>query len=130
MVCLGNICRSPLAEELLRSKVNNSVVVDSAGTSAYHAGEAPDSRMIRTARKYGVNLSKIRARQFTVSDFDRFDIIYAMDEENMKNILRLARNASDIQKIRRILDETYPGEEMDVPDPYFGGEGPARTGHA
>lgn len=124
MVCLGNICRSPMADGLLRQKVENSgldVEVDSAGTSGYHVGEAPDQRMRATAKSFGVNIDSLRARQFETSDFDRFDLIYAMDESNLENILKLARNNQDEAKVKMILNEIYPGENMPVPDPYFGG---------
>lgn len=124
MVCLGNICRSPMADGLLRQKVEKcglNVEVDSAGTSGYHIGEAPDQRMRATAKSFGVNIDSLRARQFESADFDRFDLIYAMDESNRENILKLARNESDRSKVRMILNEIYPGENMPVPDPYFGG---------
>ena len=99
MVCLGNICRSPLAEGILQSKVHpDTIQVDSAGTAAYHVGELPDSRSIEVARKYGIDLTNQRARKFTVKDFDTFDLIYAMDQSNHQNILALARNTNDKQK--------------------------------
>ena len=124
MVCLGNICRSPMADGLLRHKVSRAglkVQVDSAGTANYHVGEAPDSRMRATAQSFGFPIDELRARQFTVRDFDQFDLIYAMDASNYQNILRLARNETDHQKVKMILDEIYPGKKMDVPDPYYGG---------
>lgn len=125
MVCLGNICRSPMADGLLRMKVEQeglNVEVDSAGTSGYHIGEAPDPRMRATAKSMGVNIDDLSARQFIQADFDRFDIIYAMDESNRDNMLRLARNDNDKQKVKLILNEIYPGQNMSVPDPYYGGE--------
>ena len=95
MVCLGNICRSPIAEGVLQSKVNSDLVfVDSAGTAAYHVGNAPDKRSIHIASKYNVNLKNQKARKFTATDFDSFDTIYAMDESNYQNIIKLAKNLS------------------------------------
>ncbi|MBL7899024.1 MAG: low molecular weight phosphotyrosine protein phosphatase [Crocinitomicaceae bacterium] len=126
MVCLGNICRSPIAEGILRHKIrdmkNKIVITDSAGTSDFHIGEAPDARMRKTAQKNGVDISDLRGRQFITSDFDAFDLIYAMDQSNLKNILRLARNENDRKKVKLILDEIYPNEGREVPDPYYGGD--------
>ena len=123
MVCLGNICRSPLAEGILRSKVNSDeVFVDSAGTAAYHVGNKPDVRSIAVAAKYGLNIKNQSARKFTVRDFDDFDRIYAMDESNYHNILSLARNINDEQKVCMILNETNPNSNQNVPDPYYGGD--------
>ena len=122
MVCLGNICRSPLAQGILESKVNlNKVFVDSAGTAAYHVGNLPDERSIDVAYKYGINITNQRARKFTVQDFDEFDYIYAMDISNYQNILILARDEEDENKVRLILNEIYPSENKSVPDPYYGG---------
>lgn len=125
MVCLGNICRSPMADGLLRKKVkeeNLDVEVDSAGTSDYHIGAAPDHRMRATAKKMGCPIDELRARQFSVQDFDQFDLIYAMDTSNYNNILALSRNENDTAKVHLILNELYPEENRAVPDPYFGGE--------
>jgi len=122
MVCLGNICRSPLAEGILQSKINaNEVFVDSAGTAAYHVGNLPDERSIDVARKYGINITNQRARKFTVRDFDTFDFIYAMDDSNYQNILMLARSENDESKVQTILNETHPNQNLNVPDPYYGG---------
>ena len=121
MVCLGNICRSPLAEGILQSKVDSEVEVDSAGTAAYHIGNLPDDRSIEVARKYGIDLTNQRARQFSVNDFDVFDLIYAMDESNYQNILALARNKEDESKVKMILNELNPDSNESVPDPYYGG---------
>lgn len=122
MVCLGNICRSPLAEGILQSKVHpDKVQVDSAGTAAYHIGNLPDPRSIDVARKYGIDLTYQRARQFSVNDFDAFDLIYAMDESNYQNILALVRNSDDESKVKMILNETNPNSNHSVPDPYYGG---------
>ena len=123
MVCLGNICRSPLAEGILKSKtIHLDVMVDSAGTAAYHIGEKPDSRSIQIANKYSIDLSRQRARQFSVNDFDEFDKIYAMDTSNYANILALARSESDKDKVDLILNEINPKSFQSVPDPYYGGD--------
>jgi len=123
MICLGNICRSPLAEGILSSKLNsNSIFVDSAGTGAYHIGNQPDERSIAVANNYGIDISKQRARKFQVSDFDIFDSIYVMDENNFQDILSLARNHQDKQKVKMILNESHPNKNKSVPDPYYGGE--------
>ncbi len=124
MVCLGNICRSPLAEGILRAKLNHldaDVEIDSAGTGGYHVGAPPDERSVKVAGKYGINITGQRARKFTTADFDNFDHIFVMDNSNKRDVLRLARNTSDEQKVKLILDEIFPGENVDVPDPYYGG---------
>ena len=122
MVCLGNICRSPLAEGILTSKVNaQKVFVDSAGTAGYHDGNLPDTRSIEVASKYEINITNQRARKFTIKDFDIFDFIYVMDETNYQNILILARDQNDTQKVQMILNETTPDQNLSVPDPYYGG---------
>ena len=123
MVCLGNICRSPLAEGVLKSKLpKESFFVDSAGTSNYHIGDLPDSRSIAIAKRHGVEITNQRGRQFSVLDFDTFDIIFVMDNSNYENIIKLARNESDKNKVKLILNETYPNQNLDVPDPYYGGD--------
>jgi len=122
MVCLGNICRSPLAEGILKSKLpSDKFYVDSAGTASYHVGELPDKRSVNIARSYQIDITDQRSRLFTEKDFDVFDLIYAMDNSNYQNIIRLARNQEDIDKVKLILNELYPKENMDVPDPYYGG---------
>jgi protein-tyrosine phosphatase len=122
MVCLGNICRSPLAEGILQSKIKKEAVfVDSAGTAAYHIGNLPDKRSIEVAHKYGIDITHQRARKFTVKDFDTFDVIYAMDESNYQNILILARGEVDTKKVKMILNETHPYKNVSVPDPYYDG---------
>lgn len=125
MVCLGNICRSPLAEGILREKTNQlgiSVFIDSAGTSNYHIGEHPDKRTIANAFKHGVDISKLKGRQFTTEDFDQFDTIFVMDSSNYTNVIALARNEKDVKKVELILNRLHPNENRAVPDPYFGGE--------
>ncbi len=124
MVCLGNICRSPMAEGIFRKHVEvmgTRTIVDSCGTSDYHVGEAPDYRAVKTLEKQGIDISGLAARQFIVEDFDRFDHIFAMDVSNLMNILALARNDNDKSKVSLLLDELFPGENRSVPDPYFGG---------
>ncbi len=123
MVCLGNICRSPLAEGILKSKVNSEeIFVDSAGTGDWHVGQLPDSRSIEIAKTHGLDLSNQRGRQFTQRDFLTFDYIFVMDNSNKGDVLQLAQNESDINKVQLILDEVFPNENVDVPDPYYGGE--------
>ncbi|GAB1857741.1 low molecular weight protein-tyrosine-phosphatase [Flavobacteriaceae bacterium MHTCC 0001] len=123
MVCLGNICRSPLAEGILKSKLpNNDFFVDSAGTAAYHIGSKPDSRSIAVAKKYNIDINSLRGRQFVQQDFDDFDVIYAMDTSNYNHILNMARNDQDAAKVKLILNEIAPNEELSVPDPYYGGD--------
>ena len=123
MVCLGNICRSPLAEGLLRSKVDpQKVSVDSAGTAGYHVEEAPDVRMIKTARRHGIDLAMLRGRQFGPEDFDRFDQIYVMDQDNYEEVMAQARHQEDREKVKLLLEELPGGRGMAVPDPYFGGD--------
>lgn len=123
MVCLGNICRSPLAEGLLRAKVDaDTVFVDSAGTSNYHVGDSPDKRSIAVANRNKLDISSQLGRQFQQEDFDRFDHIYVMDHFNQQDVLKLARDEQDRQKVDMILNSIFPNENADVPDPYQGGE--------
>ncbi|AEV31952.1 protein-tyrosine-phosphatase [Owenweeksia hongkongensis DSM 17368] len=123
MVCLGNICRSPLAEGILREKVKDlNVETDSAGTSAYHVDEAPDTRSIQIGRKHNINISDLRGRQFVVEDFDHFDLIYVMDQNNYHKVILMARNEEDKSKVRYILNEIEPKSNAEVPDPYYGGD--------
>ena len=123
MVCLGNICRSPLAEGILSSKVDpEKVFVDSAGTSDYHIGHSPDPLSVSIAQNRKLDITSQKGRQFSVSDFDEFDHIYVMDMSNLKDVLALARNESDRNKVSLILDELFPGENVEVPDPYYGGD--------
>ncbi len=120
MVCLGNICRSPLAEGILASKVDpDHVFVDSAGTGGYHIGKPPDRRSIAVARKYGLDISHQRCRQFSRQDFAEFDLIYVMDRSNFSNVARLASTSEEAQKIKLLLEEVPLGIS-EVPDPYYG----------
>lgn len=121
VVCLGNICRSPLAHGILESKLpKDSFYVDSASTAAYHIGNSPDHRSIKVAKTHGVDISGQSARQFRVSDFDTFDYIYAMDASNYNNIISLARNNDDIGKVKLFLEENNSVSDKNVPDPYYG----------
>jgi len=121
MVCLGNICRSPLAEGLLASKLpKDKFFVDSAGTGAYHIGKQPDQRSILTAKKNGLDISYQKARQFTSKDFDEFDYIYVMDNSNYDDVIELAKTEEHKKKVQLILNELFPGDNVDVPDPYYG----------
>lgn len=124
MVCLGNICRSPLAEGVLRHKLEEAgikhVRVDSAGTSDYHVGDHPDARSTKNAKQHGIDISKLCGRQFTQVDFDEFDHIYVMDASNYQNVIALARNESDKAKVDLLLNAKWPGKNIAVPDPYYG----------
>jgi len=123
MVCLGNICRSPLAEGILKSKlITKDIQIDSAGTGSYHVGELPDPRSIAVAKNNGINITDQRARKFVVEDFDNFDLIYVMDAYNYDAVMKLARNEADKAKVDFILNAVFPNENLDVPDPYSGGD--------
>ena len=122
MVCLGNICRSPLAEGIMRAKLSKDFIVDSAGTGGWHAGELPDKRSISTAKNRGLDITSQRARQLKISDFDTFDYIYVMDNSNYKDVMALAPNDEAKSKVKLILNELFPNENVDVPDPYYGGQ--------
>jgi protein-tyrosine phosphatase len=125
MVCLGNICRSPLAQGILEhnaQKMGLTLTVDSAGTSAHHIGERPDPRSISIAGIHGIDITHQRARQFVVADFDRFDIIFVMDQSNYRDVIRLANATEQKQKVRRILDVEHVTNLNEVPDPYYGGD--------
>lgn len=121
MVCLGNICRSPLAEGVLQSKLPiNKCIVDSAGTANYHVGTAPDKRSIVTAKKFGIDISQQKCRQLSKSDFETFDYIYVMDTSNYKNVIAIAPNEASKQKVKLILNEVDSTSNLEVPDPYYG----------
>jgi protein-tyrosine phosphatase len=123
MVCLGNICRSPVAEGVMRAKLlkyNLPIHVDSAGTANYHVGENPDPRSIANATKNGIDISKLKARQFHVKDFESFDIIYVMDENNLNTLMAMAPGKLYQQKVRLILQEHADSKYKIVPDPYYG----------
>ena len=123
MVCLGNICRSPLAHGILESKLpSDQFLVDSAGTANYHIGEAPDRRSIAVAKRHGIDISRQRGQQFKISFFDVYDHIYVMDEHNYENVIALARNSYDISKVKLIMEEDSSLRVNYVPDPYYGDE--------
>lgn len=115
MVCLGNICRSPLAEGILKSKLDESYFVDSAGTISIHQGEAPDIRSVKTAKKYGIDISQYQSRPITKKDLEDFDLIFCMDKNNLSDVLSLAKDDEQRSKISLILPE-----QKEVPDPYYG----------
>ena len=121
MVCLGNICRSPLAEGILASKLpKDKFTVDSAGTGSWHVGHFPDERSIAIAKKNKLDISRQKGRQFTTRDFDFFDYIYVMDNSNYNDVIELSKNEEQKNKVQLILNELFPNENVDVPDPYFG----------
>lgn len=123
MVCLENICRSPLAEGILQSKLPiDFFKVSSAGTAGHHVGELPDVRSIEVAKKYGIDITKQRSRKFIKSDFKEFDLIFTMDQSNYNDVVSMTDDYKDIQKVKMILNELYPSENKNVPDPYYGGK--------
>jgi len=123
MVCLGNICRSPLAEGILKSKVDTSKIkVASAGTGGWHVGELPDPRSIEVAQQHNLDITNQRGKQFSTYDFEIYDHIFVMDKSNYRDVLKLATSTSEKEKVQLILDEIHPGEKRDVPDPYHGGD--------
>ncbi len=123
MVCLGNICRSPLAEGILQSKLpRDQFIVDSAGTGNWHVGRQPDSRSIAIAKLRGLDISKQKGRQFTAKDFETNDYIFVMDNSNYKDVIQLAPNQEAKSKVSLILNDLFPNENVDVPDPYYGME--------
>src|ERR1039457_4100421 len=125
MVCLGNICRSPLAEDSLNVKIETSGldwVVDSAGTNGLHIGEAPHRLSQKVALQHGIDISKQRARKFVADDFNRFDKIYAMAQDVIGEMKRIAGKKFDASKVDLLMNEMYPGKNLDVPDPWAGPE--------
>ena len=122
-VCLGNICRSPLAEALMKSRAPKGLVeVDSAGTSSFHQGESPDYRTRKSAARHDLSMEGMRSRPFEASDFDRFDLILAMDRSNRDALLALAKSEADRSKVQMMLEVLEPGAELEVPDPFHGGD--------
>lgn len=125
MVCLGNICRSPLAEGILQEKAWKAGLnwqVDSAGTNGYHDGEAPHRLSQKVALKNGIDISRQRSRRFTVNDATEFDLIYAMAGDVLDDMRRIAGKKLDPTKTLLLLNELYPGKDRDVPDPWYGTE--------
>ena len=126
MVCLGNICRSPLAEGILQQKISGLGLgwqVDSAGTGDWHTGQQPDPRSIATARQHGIDISRQCARQLKPHDLDRFDLVLAMDSQNYRDILRLATTKEQGEKVQLIMNFVTPGRNQAVPDPYWDDNG-------
>ena len=124
MVCLGNICRSPLAEGILAHMTKEQGMdweVDSAGTGSWHIGNAPHSESIEIAQENGIDISNQRARKFSSQDFKKYDLILAMDSENYRNIISLATEENEKNKVKLILNYSHPGKNMAVPDPYYYG---------
>ena len=122
MVCLGNICRSPLAQGILEKKIKDHGLdwkVDSAGTSGWHDGEKPDFRSIEVALKNGIDISHQRSRRFVKEDFEVFDIIVAMDSSNYSNILKIDEDATSVNKVKLLMNFTFPEQNRQVPDPYY-----------
>ncbi|MEO6406124.1 MAG: low molecular weight protein-tyrosine-phosphatase [Ferruginibacter sp.] len=125
MVCLGNICRSPLAEGILQHKANEAGldwIVESAGTNSYHIGEAPHALSQKVASLHGIDISCQVARRFTKNDLQKFDKIYAMAADVMEDIKQLCGNSFDEKKVSLFLNELYPNKNMDMPDPWYGTE--------
>lgn len=125
MVCLGNICRSPVAEGIMKNKAaqyNLPLAVDSAGTSGWHDGAAPDKRSIFNAKTHGINISSQQSRRVLPTDFELFDVIYAMDSSNYDTLIKMAPSAAH-SKIKMILEEVHPGKNLSVPDPYYTTDG-------
>ncbi|MEQ3657285.1 MAG: low molecular weight protein-tyrosine-phosphatase [Dokdonia sp.] len=122
MVCLGNICRSPLAEGILTHKLDpEQFLVDSVGTGSWHVGDPPDKRSIAVAAGHGIDINHLRGRQLSVNDFENFDHIYVMDQSNLADVLALREKSNSSTPVTMILDSIFPGENVDVPDPYHGG---------
>lgn len=122
MVCLGNICRSPMAEGILKQKCKEAGLnweIDSAGTSGWHSGQMADERSIETCEEYDIDIHDHRARQLTKSDLVHYDLIFAMDKMNYKNILDLCSSEEQSSKVKLILNESLPDCNRDVPDPYY-----------
>ena len=125
MVCLGNICRSPLAEGILQDKAKEAGldwVVDSAGTNSYHIGEPPHHLSQKVAKLNGIDICNQRARRFVKEDFDHYDKIYAMAEDVLDDMKHIAKEKYDASKADLLLNELYPGKNASVPDPWYGPE--------
>lgn len=126
MVCLGNICRSPLAEGIMKEKVKNAGLnweVNSAGTGSWHIGKLPDSRSIDVAKNHDLDITDQRAKEFEADDLDYYDLIFAMDASNYQDIYRLAKSDEQKQKVQLIMNMVDPGMNQGVPDPYWGDDG-------
>ncbi|MBC8045410.1 MAG: low molecular weight phosphotyrosine protein phosphatase [Fimbriimonadaceae bacterium] len=125
MVCLGNICRSPMAEGIMQSKIEKNNLpwtVESAGTVAYHAGEQPDHRAQKELKKYGIDITHQRARKFSAYMFNEYDVIFTMDASNYIDVMNLAKNDAEKSKVHMIMNIIEPDKNRSVPDPYFDDE--------
>ena len=126
MVCLGNICRSPMAEGVMKQVAEDHglahVFVDSCGFESYHLGDAPDKRAVKACKNHQIDISNQRQRLFKVSDFDVFDYIFVMDSNNYNDVRRMARNEQDMKKVDYLLNVVYPNSNKAVPDPYYGSD--------
>ena len=125
MVCLGNICRSPLAEGILQHKVNEAGLpwkVESAGTNSYHIGEPPHHLSQKVAQLNGINICDQRARRFKPSDLEEYDLLYAMSKDVIDDMKTMAGNHWQQEKVKLLMDELHPGQQKDVPDPWYGPE--------
>jgi protein-tyrosine phosphatase len=125
MVCLGNICRSPLAEGILQHKAwkaGLSWSIESAGTNSYHTGQPPHPLSQKVAKLNGIDICKQRARRFAAEDFERYDQIYAMSDDVVHEMKRIAKNKFDAKKVDLLMNVVYPGKDLDVPDPWYGPE--------
>lgn len=125
MVCMGNICRSPLAQGIMENKARAfglSLEIDSAGTISYHAGEPPDYRAQHTAKKHHIDISRQKARQLSKNDIEYFDHIFVMDHSNYQDAIRIAGNSPHRGRIKLITEYAFPGKGIEVPDPYYGGD--------
>ena len=125
MVCLGNICRSPMAEGIMQAKIEKyklTAEVDSAGFESFHTGDTPDFRAVREMKRHGIDISAQRSRLFRKTDFAIFDRIYVMDSGNYANVKSMADNPQQMMKVDYILNKIYPGASKAVPDPYYGGD--------
>lgn len=120
MVCLGNICRSPLAEGIMKAKLPENFFVDSAGTISMHEGEHPDERAVKTASNHGIDISKQKSRPIVSSDFETFDRIYCMDHRVYEDVISKAKNDEQRQKISLFLENAENLKNSEVPDPYWG----------
>jgi protein-tyrosine phosphatase len=125
LVCLGNICRSPMAEGILRNMIQEQALgwtTDSAGTGNYHVGEQPDKRAMKAMKDRGIDITDLRARHLRASDFEEFDLLLAMDASNLRNMLAIAPSPELAKKARLMMDYAPTHTLREVPDPYFGGD--------
>jgi protein-tyrosine phosphatase len=124
MVCLGNICRSPMAEGLMKAKIEKYHLyaeADSAGFESFHTGDPPDRRALQTMKNHGIDISSQRSRMFRATDFDRFDYIYVMDHNNYSDVHSMSEHNEQMAKVDYILNVINPNRNQPVPDPYYGG---------